>query len=935
MRAKANLLLRGALVAATLALSAGPALASLERARAAQARGDLRAAQIELRNAVRAAPADASLRMELARASLDLGEAEVAEREAREALNRGFDRAPATTLLVRTLLANNRAREVLREFPEPPAGTEPAVAAAVLSGRAQAQLALDQPEEARRSAEAAVAAAPRLPDPLVILAAVHLRTGDNPGAEATIDRALALDPAFGPALQQKAIFHFSRGEMPAAIAMLGRVIAATPTNVMARLQRAEALMRTGEVPPARADVDAALRLQPGNVMGNYMRAVLQARAREWRAADETLARLGQLLPNMPEGLLLLATVKRELGQTAQALDAIQRHVARNPEEPRGARLLAQFELEAGRPAGAAAVLNNLVRRTGGDAESLDMLGLIEMAANRPREAAEAWRRASEMAPGNAVLLQRLAAARLSVGDFAGMAESAQQALARDPQGPAARMLLAMAAVANGDLVTAEAELARVEPTARTTEPVRILHGTIALIRFQTAEARRIFEGVLADNRESVPARLGLARVAATEARPEEAERLLVEVLRRDTSNQEAIGRLAGAAVVRGARSQTALAALEAAQAANPRDAGLAVALSNVYAGIGEPARAAQLLQSDAVRAQPGNAAAVQMRLSELAAAREDWPAAEAAARAAMAEDPGFSPARRQLALLLNRRGETRAAEALLEDGLRINAADTVIQGATVALAQAAGGVDAALAAVDAIQRRPGAMPAAAGLRGEVLLAAGRPREAAEAFAAAQRTAPTAALLLRQASAVAIGGNLPEAAVLLRDWVRRNPNDLAVLANLAQVELQLGRSAEAEQLYRLVVQRNPRDAVALNNLAWLRQERGGEAERTEALLLAERAFFLAPTAEIADTLGWILARSGQAPRAVPLLRQAAAAAAGGNSPQAAGIAYRLAYALNLAGERAEAQRVLEPVLAATPAFAERAEAERLLARLRGG
>jgi hypothetical protein len=92
-------------------------------------------------------------------------------------------------------------------------------------------------------------------------------------------------------------------------------------------------------------------------------------------------------------------------------------------------------------------------------------------------------------------------------------------------------------------------------------------------------------------------------------------------------------------------------------------------------------------------------------------------------------------------------------------------------------------------------------------------------------------------------------------------------------------------------------------------------------------LAQRAFFATPSAEAADTLGWLLVRGGNARQGLPLLRQAAAMLSSD-----AGVGYRFAFALNASGERSEALRVLAPLLASNPAFRERAEAERLQAEL---
>jgi Flp pilus assembly protein TadD len=63
-------------------------------------------------------------------------------------------------------------------------------------------------------------------------------------------------------------------------------------------------------------------------------------------------------------------------------------------------------------------------------------------------------------------------------------------------------------------------------------------------------------------------------------------------------------------------------------------------------------------------------------------------------------------------------------------------------------------------------------------------------------------------------------------------------------------------------------------VALNNLAWLLFE-GKRGAPAEALELARRAHAAAPSsAQIMDTLGWILFSIGRRDEALPMLEQAA-------------------------------------------------------------
>jgi putative PEP-CTERM system TPR-repeat lipoprotein len=911
----------------------------MERARAAQARGDLRAAQIEFRNAVRTDPNSAAARAALAQASLDIGDTDTAEKEAQAALERGYDRAAGTALLIRAYLGRGRFQDVLRDFPAPDAQVPPAVAAQILTGRGLALLGLDRRDEARTAIEAAVRLAPQAAAVQIAAGQLALAAGNRAEAEAAFDRALAAEPANIEALLRKGTLQFERADFQGAVENFGRLLAAMPGNVIARNRKADAHLRLGQDAEALREVEAALRTAPGHAPSSYLRAVLHARAQEWRQADEILQRLGAVLANFPEGLLLQAGVKQALGQAEQAEDAARRYVARRPEDPRGAKLLAGIEMAAGRPDAAAGTLSRLAQRGAADAEALDMLGRAHLAMGRPREAAEAFQQAATQLQDNAVLQARLATARLASGDAAGAEAAARRVLALDPTQTGMHQILAGAALARGDLATATAELAKVPPAARDTELSGIIDGTIRLVRVDLPGARAVFETVLRNHPNSIRARLGLARVAAMQGQGEEVDRLFAEVLAREPGNTEAATRLAAAARSGTPRAAAARAVLEQAQAAAPGDARLAVTTASTLLALGEPAKAAAILESPALR-ETRRGTPVMMLLAEARAAQGQWTEAEAASRTALAEEPENVNARQQLAALLMRNGNPRGAETLLNVGLNAQPGNMVLLQSMVQLVRQERGLDAALEAADRLSRTPGTRPASLVLRGDLLMGAERHEEAAAAYARNFAEMPSQMLALRQAAAWQMAGKPDEAARALSAWLAREPGDVAVASQLAQIEIVTGRTAEAEQRLVGIIAANSDDWVSLNNLAWLMQARSdpasaaGKATLAEARLLAERAYYISPSPETSDTLGWILAREGQTAAALPLLRQAAAASVARQRPDPA-MFYRLAYALRAAGQREEALRVLEPVLAADVQFAEREEAARLLAALRSG
>src|ERR1700758_4609129 len=86
---------------------------SLKHAEQYVAKGDLKTAEIELRNAVRQAPDNPVIRARLAQVYLDLGDAASAEREARAARERNGDEADYLPILSDALLRQGKFADLL------------------------------------------------------------------------------------------------------------------------------------------------------------------------------------------------------------------------------------------------------------------------------------------------------------------------------------------------------------------------------------------------------------------------------------------------------------------------------------------------------------------------------------------------------------------------------------------------------------------------------------------------------------------------------------------------------------------------------------------------------------------------------------------------------------------------------------------------------
>lgn len=878
--------------------------------------GDLRAAVLQLRNAVQKDPRNPEANYRLGLVQLQLGDAVAAERQLKAAKAAGHDARAVAVPLAQSYLAQGKFKELLDEFPaEQP---DPALAGPILVLRGLAQLGLEDAAGARATIERAEQVAPQSADAPLAAARVALAERNLGLAEQKVERSLALDPNKADALLLRGQLLNARGDRQGALAALDRAVERSGGNPAVLVERATVLIALNQDAKAKADADAALAADPRNAAPVYLQAVLHARAGDYKAADQAFQRLSTVMNRFPRAYFFLAITKSNLGQTEQAADAARRYAARAPNDPDGAKLLARIELAAGRPAQAIEALNQIAGSGRADAEVLDLMGRAQAMTGRVDRASQSFQQASQLAPQNAEILTRLASTRLQMGDTAGATGALERSLELSPGQAGAAGALVAAALAAGDVDRAEAALDKMRQQAGETETVGNLAGTIRMARLDMDGARKQFEDVVGRFPGSVPAKLNLARVLAMQGKAPDAARVLEEVLAAEPANGQALTMLVQVWLGQN-RVDRAVEAVERARAAAPANAGLVAALADLHVRAGEPQKALDLLGG----AQPAGAAPVPALLGARAralVAAGDRAGARAVYEQVLAANPGDLDARRRLVDLLLDAKDFDAARTALRDGLRVSPGNPGMLQALVGAEMQARGVDAALTLADQLKREFPTAPAAAALRGDVLMTARRPKDAAAAYAAELKAAPSAALVLRTATAHGAAGSPDQAAQVSRAWLAQHPDDADVAQMLAGLDIAAKRMGDAEKSLQVVLQKRPNDAVALNNLAWVYQSRGDARAKD----LAQRAYLLAPTPETADTLGWVLTSQGDATVALPLLRQAAAARS--NDPA---VQFHLAQALGATGQREEAMKVLQALVAAPGEFDDKAAARKLL------
>ena len=890
----------------------------LSRAQELIDKGDLRGAALELRTSLRENPNNAGAHYRMGIVAQRLGDAVAAEKEFKIARERGFETRLINQPLAQAYMSQGRFRELLRDFPTQ--GLPADQAAPLLTMRAMAQLSLGDAKAALATANDAERQQPQSVEAALASARILITTKDIPGAESKIERALQLNPRSPEALIMKGQLQNLRGDRLRATETFDSVLAFNPRNLTARLERANLLIMDGKDARAKDDIEEALRIEPRSSMAIFLRAVLSVKAENYTAADSDLTKIANFIGRFPRGLFFYAITKYNIGQAEQASDAANKFLAKNQTDPDAIKLYCRIELAGRRTAGVITLLTRAQQAGLADADMLDLLATAFAMAGKLDLALSNLERASALAPQNAGILTRLAALRLNMGDAPRAAGEFERALDISPKQSDAAEQLVLAAISSGDLDRATLGLGRLRKIQGESETVGNLAALIRMAQLDLAGATAILQDTIKAFPDTIQPRINMARVLTLQDRAAEAQALLNEVLDRKPAEYSALSSLVGLLVADGKLSP-ALARLEAAHAAAPKDADVTIALANHQIRMNEPRKALALIE-EVLKVQDGNIAllAAKARLHLSLGQTEE---AEAAYRLVIDANPLDSTSRRAIADIRLDAKDPQGAISVLNDGLRADPGNIDLMQAHLKVALRTGGIEQALATADKLTLNPSNMPNARWLRGDALMAAGRFTDAVPAYTADFRAEPTTQSLSRLVSAYNATGRADQSTLILRDWLAKNPTDAAAAELLASLDLIARRFFEAERQLNVILAQRPSDSTALNNLAWVYLQRSDPRARP----IAQKAYLLKPSPEAADTLGWILVTTGEPATGLTLLRQAYSQLR--SDPT---VSYHIAVAYNETGRPQEAIGVLRPIVQSLAEFDDRPAAQALLTKL---
>jgi putative PEP-CTERM system TPR-repeat lipoprotein len=888
----------------------------LSTAKSSLKKGDLRSAQIDLRNAVRNDPQNAEAHYWLGRVAFELGDPVASEREAIAARERGFDPHQTVPLLSQALLAQNKFDDVLEKLK--PEGKDPLLDASILVARGYAQVGLKRPEDAQRSFVEAEQVSPNAVEPLLADARLSVAKADLAGAQQKIDRAIAAQPKASEALLAKAQLLRLKNDISGAIAVLDELITDQPSVMQARLDRASLELSAGKNDAAKADIDTVLKGTPGNVQAVYLQAVMEAQSRDYKAADADLERISVYIGRIQRAFYLQAVVKEQLGQLEQAEEAARKYLGRAPNDLAGYKVLARIQFAKRRPDQVVETLAKVAESGKGDAESYDLLGRAYAATGRGTEAIQSFQKAETMAPNDVGVQTRLASVRMGMGDPDTAVGDLEHTLELAPKLPAVGEALFFAALATGNIDKAGDALAKIRAAQGQTEIVGNLEGLFKLAQIDFPGAKAVFTDLVQKHPDFIPGKINLARVDVMLGDRPAADKILADVLAKQATAEPALTMVVSG-YVQANKLPEATEVLERAHRAEPNQTRITVSLGDLYIRAGAAQKALDLAAAEK-GPNVGSTDILSLRAAAFLALGQKKDA-RTMYEEILKQDNKVVGARRQLVALLIDAGDFEIARNVITTGIAASPRDYQLYQDYVMVDMKSTGLDAALATADRLQSQDHDFPGSRALKGDIYLAANRSADAVTAYTEANDAAPSSLLVTRLAASLLRSGRADDAGNLLISWLDKHPDDMGATEQLAEIKIGTGKWDDAVKYLQMLLKQKPHDPVALNNLAWVYQQQGNDAPAQQ---LARQAYVLAPSPQTADTLGWILTTNGNAKTGAALLRQASGD--GGSDPR---ILYHYAVALNNSGEKDAARKALGTVVANPAAFKEKALAQKLL------
>ncbi|MTV36398.1 XrtA/PEP-CTERM system TPR-repeat protein PrsT [Duganella radicis] len=561
----------------------------MAQARQYAARGEAKAAVIQLKNVLQQTPAHGQARLMLGQLYLDIGEVQSAEKELRRALELKVNPGDVLPLLGKALLLQGQYQRLLDELPADEQQPQ------LLALRGHALLGLNHVDEGRAVFAQISLRHPGSVPALLGQARIALLAGGMDEALTLIAQALTLQADNIDALRLQGDVLRLLGKNTEALAAYQAILKLRPAQVQAHVDLANLYIQFGQLDQARKELSIARQSAPASLLLIYTQALLEFKENKMTAAQDHLALVLRAAPEHLPSNLLMGAVLRSKGAYTQAEQHLRKFLEANPGHAYASKLLASTLLNTGDAKQALALVEPLLPSQQQDVEMMSLAGELYLRLRQYNKSADYFERASKLAPQASMVRAALAMSHLGMGDNDRAVADLEQAAGLDAKSSRVGTLLVLSHLRNRQYDKALAAAQRMEVQHPDNPMVQNLKGGVLLVKRDLSGARAAFEQALKLDPLFFPALDNLTTMDIKDKKHERARLRLEAALAKDKNNSDIMTTLANLAISQG-RLTVARGWFERAAQAQPEVLEPSMRLANFYARNQETAKALMLGQ---------------------------------------------------------------------------------------------------------------------------------------------------------------------------------------------------------------------------------------------------------------------------------------------------------------------------------------------------
>lgn len=911
----------GAYVPAQAAVDPAKSAEYVEDAMEYLEKGDLKAAVIQMKNAVAADLKNGNNRQILANLYLRQQRAASAEKEFLKAIEFGIKKTDLSIGLAKAYLLQRKYDLVLDTLVSENVNDADKDMSHLISGRAyQGMGDLDKALELYLKAENISNKNDAIS---VAIAQVYFYKKENEKAEKKVDQALVLNPNNIKGLILKGDLVLSAKGAEEALVYFEHALEIEPDNLAVMIKNAGVLFDLKRDDESLVFLDRIFEVAPRHPFANYLSAVIHVRKGQSKKAMEFLETAGPALDSFVPALMLRGVINYSQGNFAQAVYGLSKLIDIAPKSIVARRYLGAALLRQGEHEEAIKILMPTLEDGKAGSVIFALLGSAHMKLGKYEEGTDFFARAVEANPEEGRLKTQLALSKLASGDSESAIENLEEILEKDPNSKQASVFLTLISLRQQEFAKALENADRIIEQSKENPIGYNLKGTAYVGLGNPVEARKNFKKALDLNPDYHSANINLAQLAIKEKDEEAAALIYKKILK---SNKDHVSAILGLAKIsRNKRDyENTRNYLNQAMKADPKRIDVRVQLSEIY-----------LLEKDFEKAK-GIAVQIIRDFPEHGAGYE------AAGKIDMLlgnTDLAIGNLQRMTAILgnnvqafqllaaaQNKTGDIIGARATYRKALEFAENKGPVYTQLFTMESKLGNFEKARDYISEITKIDDNPLFPHILEGRLLMLEKKPHEALKSYqSASELGAKSTRFIIEYSRVLAAVGDPASANKLLTDWLATHENNLNVRHVLASDYLQAGDFDKAMQQYDTILSLDGNNVIALNNNAWLYSKAG---KMVRAQVMAEKSYKMRPeTPSFMDTYAWILVQAGKNKQGLDLLQKAVT-----KEPNNMDIRYHFAVALKNSGSLRAAKRELEQIISSGVEFEEAANARDLLKKL---